>query len=271
MPIVAILAFVTLGLPQATPSAEPQSAERAPFSDPYVNRLFQLCCTWKKVNSDDRTAACHLLSSAARHEHRWRIILEELRQGRAEERTCLQVLGKIAAVDARARAILAMPPEERNKVAWMADIALDDAVVPELLTRAEAADRHIVDHYVIALARARDPRTIEFLRHVLSDDQGKNHLIASRFHAAVGLANLSDPAAIEWLIANGDARQGMITNAWPAKVCDTELSTSCVQALRYLTHQFGLASKSDWQKWWLDNHASFRPPGVIELYESTGP
>jgi len=118
----------------------PEAAEVFRSIDPYWDRLFQLCCMRMKVNSDDCTAACHLLSSEARHDRKWVLVLEELRGSNGRNRQCLQVLGKFAAVDAAARDILAMTPEKRNRVASMPGIALYDGVVPELIPLAESAE-----------------------------------------------------------------------------------------------------------------------------------
>jgi len=148
--------------------------------------------------------------------------------------------------------------------AWIPDIALDDTVVPELLARAEKANRHMLDEYVIALARARDRRTVDFLRRAMRSDA---HLPSSRFHAAVGLANLSDPEAIEWLIGHTDSEKDIVDGPWPKHLQRATLSESCLEALRQLTGNDGITTKVDWQAWWARSGESFRPQGVIRLVE----
>lgn len=253
------------------PSQSQLSAAPTTASDPYFDRLFRLCCSGKKVNSDDRHAACQLLSSACRHEgERWRIVLDELRNDNGRNQHCLEVLGKIAAVDARARDILAMPPEKRALVAWMPDIALDDSVVPELLEWAGKAEGHFVDHYIIALAKARDPRAREFLTHVLLDDEGKNQHPSNRFHAAVGLANFGDARAMGWLIEHCDAKSASVFNAWPTQVGGSGLDASCVRALQFATGQFGLSTKAEFRDWWSKNRDHFKtvkPDMIIDLIQ----
>ncbi|MCH8150557.1 MAG: hypothetical protein IH987_21705 [Planctomycetes bacterium] len=249
------------------PSPDQPPVIRDPDMEPYFDRLIHLCFNGGKINSDDRAAACHLLSRAARRHERWRVPVRMLRQEQGNERRIVQVLGKIAAVDARARDRQALPKEERMRIASMPGVVLDDTVVPELLDRVRATDRDVVDHYVIALARARDPRAVDFLRKILTGNLGQSGLTSTRFHAAVGLANLGDIEAVEWLINNIDADRGRVSHAWPGKRCSNDLATSCVEALHQVSGYLGYSTADEWRQWWSAQRESFQPKNIIQLRE----
>lgn len=222
----------------------------------------------KKAPTNTVTAAIELLSSSGRLNGYWRIILGELRKGNRSERRCVTVLGKMLALNAQARAILALPEEERERVAMMPSLALDLdlEVVPELLKRAQEADRFLLDFYAVALTRARDRRAIDFLAGILSPLERPFRLPSTRFHAAVGLAQLGDKRGVKWLIDHLDENTSVF-NAWPSGVADYNLGTCCAGTLLSLTQQTNLSSKAAWRAWWDNAQDSFSPKYSVVLVD----
>jgi HEAT repeat protein len=120
-----------------------------------------------------------------------------------------------------------------------------DRLVPELIDRAEKAEDYVRDAYVIALARARDPRARELLmRTVKAEDHGADWL-SMKFHSALGLAELDDPAGMEWLIAHCEGERSMLSFA-----PNRDLSPSAVIALRTLSGHAEMNTKAEFEAWW---------------------
>jgi hypothetical protein len=162
----------------------------------------------------------------------------------------------------------------------IATVCLGPEVVTDLLERGRKADRFRIDHYTIALARARVPEARDFFKSILhatkapiiNPDQAKAadhgstgpyHSESTRFHAAVGLAQLGDSEGIDWLIANCEFSQGTVTNARPqGSRPGGDLSACCSEALRHLSGERSRTSKAEWAAWsksvdkkYLLNHA----------------
>jgi len=221
-------------------------------------------------------AASQIVTERGRVTGFWKNILAELKRDREQsEIGCVQVLGKMLAKDATARDIFRRQKETGEINAMVSYVCLSPEVVAELIERGQKADRFRVDHYAIALARARVPETRDFLESMLrkttgraetgGDHQDRNvsvltgwyYLDSTRFHAAVGLAQLGDPAGIDWLIANSEYGQGTVSNACPRGVTNnSSLSTCCVAALRQLSRERNLIprgrnlkGKSQWKAW----------------------
>lgn len=229
--------------------------------------LFSRYIQGGKNTSHTVVAAIELLTRHGRRNGYWRTVLDELRKGnRSSERRCVTVLGKMLAIDAQGRAFLALSDKEQRRVASAPSVALDEEVVLELLKRAQQADRLLLDFYVIALARAHDGRTRGFFTDIVSSRAGVHHDASTRFHAAVGLAQLGDEKGVEWLIDYLDDTSSVF-HAWPPGFADYNLGTCCSRALLSLTQQTDLFSKAAWRKWWDSARDGFFPKHPLVLIE----
>lgn len=230
--------------------------------DDLTRQLFeQYVARQGKISTDSILAATHLVAERGRRNGFWKSVLAELRRNHEQsEIGCVRVLGKMLATDAAARDTIRRAETTGEVSAWVPTVQLDHAVVTELLKRANKADRFRIDHYTIALARSRAPEAREFFRSILADSapinpfsdapSGTIHLTSTRFHAAVGLAQLGDVAGFRWLIAHCDDTAGTVTNAWPKGARPGGgLGDCCIEALRQLSGRQELTSKADWEGW----------------------
>jgi hypothetical protein len=75
-------------------------------------------------------------------------------------------------------------------------------------------------------------------------------LDGTRFHAAVGLAQLGDFEGVDWLIANCQHREGTVMNAPPQGAPPGgSLTACCSEALRHLSLEHTRTSKAEWAEW----------------------
>ena len=220
-----------------------------------------------KINSESVRAATHLVAERGRGTGFWKHVLAELkRNNQPSEIGCVRVLGKMLAMDASARNSIRRQKETGEVSTMMQAVYLGPEVVTELLERGRQADRHRIDHYTIALARAQVPQARDFFKSVLratkapvinpvraqaadSAPTGPYHSESTRFHAAVGLAQLGDSEGIAWLIANCEFGQGTVTNARPQGSRPGNLSACCLEALRHLSGENSRTSKAEWESW----------------------
>jgi hypothetical protein len=251
--------------------------------DEITQQLFeQYVARQGKINTESVMAATHLVAERGRETGFWKNVLAELRRNNQDsEIGCVRVLGKMLATDAAARDVIRRRKETGEVSAWAATVCLDPDVVTTLLERGRKADRFRIDHYTIALARARVPEARDFFKSILraTPDQtspsrtlstpGRDtklpiinhdaedsaptrpyHFESTRFHAAVGLAQLSDSEGIDWLVANCEFSQGTVTNAWPkGSPPGGDLSRCCLEALRHLSGEHSRTSKAEWEAW----------------------
>jgi hypothetical protein len=204
-----------------------------------------------KLNTSTVMAASHIVAERGRNTGFWKVVLRELLRGQEQsEIGCVRVLGKMLAIDAAARDAIRREKETGQVGQWAASVCLGPEVVKELITRGSAADRLRVDHYAIALSRARVPETTEFFRMILRDDSGQDYLAGTKFHAAVGLAQIGEPDGFVWLIKNSEDPLPTVSNAWPSRVSNLNLDTCSVAALRDLSGERNLKSKQEWESWW---------------------
>ena len=159
-------------------------------------------------------AATHLVAERGRETGFWKNVLAELkRNDEHSEIGCVRVLGKMLATDAAARDVIRRRKETGEVSARIAAVCLGPEVVTELLERGRNADRFEIDHYTIALARARMSEARDFFKSILhatkapiinagqakgvdSGPTGPYHSESTRFHAAVGLAQLGDSESV---------------------------------------------------------------------------
>lgn len=220
-----------------------------------------------KINSSTYRAAAQIVAERSRNSGFWRSILTELQKGKEEnEMGCVHVLGKMLAVDARARDVIRREKETGQIRQWKATVCLGPEVVQELIKRGQKAERSRVDQYAIALARARVPPATEFFRMVLRDEIGRGN-DSAKFHAAVGLAQLGEADGFAWLVAHTDRSNGFVANAYPSRMSGAKhLGGCCVAALQQLSGE-NLKTKGDWESWWERVDRKTLPKNPVDLVE----
>jgi hypothetical protein len=243
--------------------------ERSDQPDDISQQLFETyVARGGLVNTSTRIAAEHIVAERGRDSGFWRSILKELQKGDEESEVgCVHVLGKMLAVDARARDVIRREKETGQIGQWRAAVCLGPEVVQELIRRGQKTERFRVDHYAIALARARVPEATEFLQMILRDEVGKGE-DSAKFHAAVGLAQLGEADGFVWLIAHSDNIQGHVSNAWPSRMSEAKnLGGCCGAALRQVSGE-DLKTKQDWESWWEKVNRKTLPKSHVEMDES---
>jgi hypothetical protein len=251
-------------------------------ADQVTQHLFeQYVARQGKINTGSVMAATHLVAERGRESGFWKNVLAELqRDNPPSEIGCVRVLGKMLAADAAARDALRRQKEKGEVSAVIPRVFLGPEVVAALVERGGKADRFRSDDYAIALARARAPEARGFFQSILrgraepANAAGAapvswRHLDSTRFHAAVGLAQLGDAEGIEWLIEHCEFSQGFVTNASPQGAPrGGDLSSCCMEALRQLSGERQRTSRAAWAAWWksadrkqlLDRAVSFGDP-----------
>lgn len=181
--------------------------------------------------------------------HFWRPVLAEFRKDNRHTRQCIRILGLMLGVDATERDVI-----NRGVVTQegFPTVCLPSTVVPELMARARKQEAHL-DTYLVALARARDSRCRDLFLSVLNDTKYGLDNSKQRFHAAVGLANIDDPAGVEWMIAHCEDY-----------AADIETATACVLALRSISGRYA-TKKADFEDWWKTAPKPFKLDNPIEL------
>jgi hypothetical protein len=274
------------------------------LEDSVTQQLFdQYIARQGKIDSESIKAATHLVAVRGRGTGFWKTVLAELKRGNEHsEIGCVRVLGKMLAIDAAARDVIRRQEETGVVSAWAASVCLGPEVVTELIERGGKADRFRIDHYTIALARARMPQARDFFKSILNAGSSQsgpyvtqpipdrdatqpptatpgklvetapasmNHLDSTRFHAAVGLAQLGESTGIDWLIEHCEHCEGSVMHAWPVGATrGGDLCACCQEALRHLSGEQSLKSKAEWTQWsksigkkfWLDQAVVFGDP-----------
>lgn len=220
-----------------------------------------------KINTSTILAASHIVADRGRESGFWKEVLAELKSGdEHSEVGCVRILGSMLADDASARDALRRQKETGEISASIPSVHLGKEVAAELLARARKADRFRIDHYTIALTRARVPEARELFAAILNARTGATpadiaagvavptgfyHMDGTRFHAAVGLAQLGDASGVEWLIANCEDPHGFVQNARPY-FADRggSIGTCCQAALQQLSDKRDLTTKPEWEVWW---------------------
>lgn len=204
-----------------------------------------------KTGDSTVMAASRIIAERGRDTGFWGNVLRELRKGDSRnEIECVRILGKMLAMDASARDVIRRQKEAGDLVQQAAYVRLGPEVVSELVGRGKNADRFRMDHYAVALARARVPEAAPLFLMILRDDTGRHFTPSAKYHAAVGLANLGDPKGFEWLIANSDDSLPTVSNAWPPGVTNRNVNTCCTAALRELSGDQTRSTKLEWETWW---------------------
>ena len=219
-----------------------------------------------KINTSTVIAASQIIADRGRESGFWKNVLKELQKNdERNEMACVRILGNMLAGDANARDALRRQKESGEFLASIPSVRLGKEVVAELLERANKADRFRVDHYTIALARAQVPEAHEFLTSILIARRGPAapalageetapvgfyHLESTRFHAALGLAQLGDAAGLEWLIANCEDVNGHVSYTRPYGASrGGSLGSCCTAALQQLSGESSVTMKTEWEAW----------------------
>lgn len=238
------------------------------ITDPICDALFrEYIEQGGKISPSDMQAASNLIVSRGRPKGYGKIVFEGLNTvaGRDEIRY-IDILGKMLEKDSYSRDAIKAGTTGKMQMAMI--IAVPDFVVPALIDRSEKADTYVGDSYVIALARARDERTQDYLMRIMkSGDTGQNW-DSMKFHAAVGLANMGDKAAVNWLIGCTDDSSGSVSFAWPKSISDNSIAASAIAALRVLSGQKNLSTKSEFEDWWKTAEARWEPKNGVLLVDS---
>lgn len=265
--ITTVLFLMMAAVAGPKPGAVTAAAEDQP--DQLSQMLFDAYIARRgKINTSTVMAASHIVAERGRVTGFWKTVLRELQKGNERsEIGCVRVLGKMLAIDAAARDAIRREKETGERRQYRASIRLGPEVVAELVERGRKADRFRVDHYAIASARARVPETASFFEMILDDDTGKHYMPSAKFHAAVGLAQLGQPAGFEWLIASVGKHTGGVSNAWPLRVPDLNPSTCCVAALRSLSGENKLSTTQEWRTWWETVDRGLLPKGYVRLVD----
>lgn len=258
-----------------------------PPPDALTRQLFEQYALGGKIDSDSRLAAIQLIAARGRYDGFGKHVVTALKSHepgdgnhRYPEINCLKILGKMLEQDSYARMAIEREQETGEIGAIHPVIALGSDVVATLIERGRKADRILVEHYSIALARARVPETREFLKSLLpvivatpapmpADDlfaprpQRTNrkqvtepipvsHMPTTQFHAAIGLALLGETAGTDWLVKNSTAtefNQGDVEHTVPRGQGNRRsISDCCVVALQQLSGQH-LTTKEEWGAW----------------------
>jgi hypothetical protein len=220
------------------------------------------------INTSTIKAASHIVAERGRDTGFWKIVLRELQSGHQEsELGCVRVLGNMLAIDAAARDAIRREKETGQVGQWAATVCLGPEAVKEIITRGRAANRFRVDQYAIALLRARVPETADFFRMILRDDTGEHYLAGTKFHAAVGLAQLGEPDGFTWLFEHTEDPLDTVASPWPWFVSNLNLDTCSVAALRDLSGEKNLKSKQEWQSWWNKVDKSSLPKNLVRMVD----
>jgi len=258
--LLASCAAIAVAAPEEPPG-EPDRICRTLFDEYVVGR--------GKINSSTRHAAEHIVAERGRTNGFWGNVFREsqVREDTAQI-ACVRVLGKMLELDALARDAQRWTEETGKPLqGGVPSIHLGPEVVKDLVARGEKADGLWVDHYVIALTRARVPEARELFRRLVTEDPDLRGRESTRFHAAVGLVQLGDPAGFEWLIANAGDPTHTVSNAWPRRVSSYSLDVCCMAALRELVGQDAPRTRLEWDSWWRQADRSKLAPRRVELVE----
>ena len=258
-----VLCCAVLTLAFGETSAAPQEAQ----SDVVCDTLLRdYVLNVGKIESRAVNAAIQLLGARGRAGKYWQVVLRRFQETDANGRTAIQssrlltVLTIMLEYDGQARWLLARPDALRQS-AWIPQITLSNDVLDTIISKAKQADHNQLDAYVIALVAAHDPRGQAFLKSVLESTDGTAEE-GTRFHAAVGLAELGDTAGFRWLVES--APGGFI---WSAPHVETSGGSCLDSRVHALNDLVGVKKETieEWQAWWKVQKEIVAPNGRVKL------
>jgi hypothetical protein len=242
----SVLVFLVFAfLSASTPACFAADAPPIDRTDPISKALFEeYIVRHGKTPTSDIVAATDLIISRDMSDF-WQPALEGLDKTKDwDQMTYVRLLGKMLYVDAADREYKGDITLRQSEIR-----RLPETVLPELLKHAKDAKDYSLDAYLIAIARARDPRAKDFLTEKLKSSETGGCWQSIKFHSALGLAELGDPTGVEWLINNSEDTSSDVVFAWPL-IEDRHLGTSCLNALRVLSGEMNLKTKAEFETWW---------------------
>jgi hypothetical protein len=260
----ALSAAVVLAASAGWSATVPQT-ERPP--DPICQALYDAYIARSvKVSTHIILAASDIIVDRGRCTGFWKPVLDGLEKSKGwDDIRYVNILGQMLAQDAYAKENIERG-DARNMAAVQI-VCLPSTIVPELIARARKAERYPRDAYAIALVRSRDPRARAFFMERLETRDNGDNQPTTQFHSALGLAELGEPAGVEWLIANSDNVSDDVVFAWPDRVPDRKISSSCISALRRLSGQPGLNTKAEFEAWWKSTSKPWTPKDHVYLVD----
>jgi hypothetical protein len=214
-------------------------------------------------------AVCLIAARGRAHNGFWREVRDTYRTAAdpVAER-CVLILGKMLAVDAHGREIVAEEKRtsRRYEGAWAGPyIVLPDEVVDLIVGRALQSSGPSRRAHLLALVQSADPRAIPVFAQVLGPGATVNE--ENMLLAAIGLANLGQERGVEWLIEHCEL------DRWfglpPATIGNTRspwLDEPCQTALRLLSgHHVRRDSSANWQQWWQTAPRPFVPVATVDV------
>jgi hypothetical protein len=262
------LAFSLATLMWLIPSFAAAQVEPARAPDVVCQRLMEeYILRVGKIETADIDAAVQLIASRGRNNGYWREVLRQFQRNDTNDNSTptprlLEILTKMLQRDGHAR-WLQSHPEEIS--AWVPNVSLGAEVVDAVIARARKAEAGRLEPFVIAVAVARDPRSIGFLREIVqvkseapNADRGfapapPTARIESRFYAAIALAEMGDVAGVEWLVEAPPA--GDVDRLPHASAQSGSMLESRVLALNDVIVQ-KFSTIEEWQDWWAANKAT---------------
>jgi hypothetical protein len=235
-----------------------------------------------KIPSDDIDAAVQLITSRAKLGF-WRTVFKQFQESKGNdyaENNLLKILTKMLANDGYDN-WLRDHPEEAKQSAIARWFHLPDEVLDTVIARAKEASPQKFDAYVVAIVAANDKRSKDFLLETLRAGEAANLPVPAanlgarpprdpkfilfdvQFHAAVGLAELGEPAGLTWLVESRPAPGLSKVLHWFG---EGDLLKSRIRSLQDLTG-LKLETLEEWQAWWKKNKSeeSFKPVKRVML------
>lgn len=261
--IVVVFTFATLVLVLRHSSA----AFPEPDKDVVCEALLhEYVLNTGKIESRPVNAATELLGVRGRSKDYWRVVLRHFKETDSTGRTAIQssrlltVLTIMLGYDGQARWLLSRPDDLRNS-AWVPHIILSEEVLDAIIEQASSADRNHLDAHVIAVTVAHDPRARPFLKSIV---EGKDERVdqGTRFHAAVGLAELGDVAGFRWLVESNPMGE-----IWSVPHFDAPTGSCLESRVRALNDLTGLKKSTieEWQAWWKAQGGRVATEGRVRL------
>jgi hypothetical protein len=279
-------------IPQARPNLRgtPTPAEPRPVVD-LKRELLQRLVRGGKISSDSLNAMITLVSSEGAYDWEFiSVILSEFDEScepesKSSKRNLLAVLTKILEIHGSSRWQEPESGPDSIPQAVIPDTEslsrLTSEILEHLIDQGVTADRSDIDAFVVALRQAHHADGNEFLRLVLQNPEVNAPAIQkpglwadnmggtwrdAKFHAAVALAELGEPAGVERLIEFARPNDfGLDENLFSLAHTRDASGSRRASSLFALIDLFGLEPDADFaqtEAWWKVNQGQFHPKKV---------
>ncbi|MBN1258007.1 MAG: hypothetical protein JXA52_09925 [Planctomycetes bacterium] len=243
------------------PLEEP--TEEAQVVDPLCEELFEQYLRANIINQKLVLAACTIIADRGRSTGYWQnVYAEMLLDGSKTKYHCLAILEKILRVDGTIRFNEQRPAFEKKIMKWTPQpTVIGEDVIATLISMCQDAEPIVVDPYLIALVHAFTPEAKDLFIKILTENL---YSASSKFYAAVGLAQLGEPAAFEWLIKYS-GHDLVLYSRCPESAQGNTLGDFCKAALRKLSLQDkkGTRTPKEWEAWWQEVKNGYRTKGLV--------